>query len=201
VGRELQGAVIDIDEGSRSVVLSPRLLALRKAWRCVGRSRRISGRIVSADLDGVVVDLGGAKAFAPRSELDLDWLVAGPAPGLRFRGYVTAVGDALVSLSLYGPRRRVKRAERRAAALAAMTDRLDEPVGRAVVSGRVLSTGEDGAVVALEDCLITGFVPGLALESRPHIVAGSTHAFRIIGRPEEPDRDIDVLLWPEPRNA
>ena len=197
VGRELEGAVMDIDEGSRSVVLSPRLLALRKAWRCVGRSRRIGGPIVSADLDGVVVDLGGAKAFAPRNELDLDWLVAGPGPGLRFRGYVTAVGDALVSLSSYGPRRRDKRAARRAAALGEMTERLDEPVDRAVVSGLVLATGEDGAVVALEHGLIAGFVPGLALESRPHIAAGSTHEFRVIGRPEEPDRDIDVLLWPE----
>lgn len=201
VGRELKGAVMDIDEGSRSVVLSPRLLALRKAWRCVRKPRRMSGRILSSDLDGVVVDLGGAKAFAPRSELDLEWLVAGAEPGLRVRGYVIAVGDALVSLSLYGPRRRVKRARRRATALAAMTERLHDQVDRAVVSGLVLATGEDGAVVALEGGLIAGFVPGLALDSRPRIAAGSTLEFRVIGRPEEPDRDIDVLLWPEPLDA
>lgn len=192
---------MDIDEDSRSVVLSPRLLTLRRAWRCVGRSRRVSGRIVSADRDGVVVDLGGAEGFAPRSELELDWLVAGPEPGRLFRGYVTTVGDGLVSLSRYGPRRRVKRARRRAASLAAMTERLDEPVDRAVVSGLVLATGEDGAIVALEDGLIAGFVPALALESRPHIAAGRTLDFRVVGQPEEPGRDIDVLLWPEPHQA
>jgi ribosomal protein S1 len=189
---------MDIDEASRSVVLSPRLLALRRAWRCTGQSRRVSGWIVSAEPHGVVVDLGGANGFAPRGELELDWLVAGPEPGQRFRGYVTAVGDGLVSLSRYGPRRRVKRAERRAAALGAMTERLDAPVDRAVVSGLVLTTGENGAVVALENGLIAGFVPGLALDARPHIAAGRTLDFRVIGRPDEPDRDIDVLLWPAP---
>lgn len=101
-------------------------------------------------------------------------------------------------MSRYIPHRRAEHAERRATSLAAMSERLEEPFERAVLSGLVLATEEEGALVALEDSLITGFVPGLALESRPHIAAGTRHEFRVIGRPEEPDRDIDVLLWPEP---
>lgn len=174
-----------------------RLLALRRARRCVGVSRRISGRIVSADLDRIVVDLGGARGFAPRRELELDWLLAGPEHGSRFRGYVTEVGDAVVLLSRYSPAQRAERARRRETSLAAMTEGLFERVERAVVSGLVLSTGVHAAVVALEDGLITGLVPGLALDSRRHIAAGRRLDFRVIGRPEEPDRDLDVLLWSE----
>jgi ribosomal protein S1 len=190
---------MDTHEGSGSV--SSRLLALRKARRRLGQPRRMSGRIVSADVDGIMVDLGGVRGFAPRRELELDWLLAGAKPGRRFRGYVTAVGDALVSLSAYGPRQRDARAKRRAESIAAMTARLDEPAERAVVSGLVLATEPEGALVALEDGLISGFVPGLALDSRPYVLAGRTLDFRVIGRPDRADRDLDVLLWPEPLRA
>lgn len=54
----------------------------------------------------------------------------------------------------------------------------------------VLATQVDGALVALKEGLTSGFVPGLALESRPYSVAGRTLDFRVIGPPEEPDRDL-----------
>jgi hypothetical protein len=70
-------------------------------------------------------------------------------------------------------------------------------VEREVVPGLVVTTGEQGAVVALEDGLITGLVPALALESRPYLTVGRRLYFRVIGRPQDPGRKIDVLLWPQ----
>lgn len=174
------------------------LPGVRRARRCLGVSaRRVRGRIVSADVDRVVVDLGGAQGIAPRQELDLDWLLAGPRPGRRFRGYVTAIEDEVVMLSRFGREQRRRRAQRREAALAAMTGQLDEPVERGSLPGLVLTTGEEGALVALEDGLITGLVPALALASRPYVTAGRRLQFRVIGQPQDPERGIDVLLWPQ----
>ena len=185
-----------VDEALGSVLISPRRLGLRRAGRHLGVSWRMSGRILSADLDGIVVDLGGVEGFAPRRELELDWLLAGPELGSRFRGYVTAIGDAVVSLSRFGPRQRSERTRRRATLVATLAVRLDEPAARSVVCGLVLAIGEEGALVSLEDGLIEGLVPGLALGRRDHIVEGRHLRFRVIGRPQEPDRDLDLLLWP-----
>jgi hypothetical protein len=160
--------------------------------------RRVRGRIVSSDPDGVVVDLGGAQGVVPRHEMELGWLLAAPEPGRRFSGYVTAVEDQLVMLSRFGRRDRKRRARRRESALAAMTTGLHEPGEREAVPGVVLSADEEGALVALEDGLITGLVPRLAVESRPYITAGRRLYFRVIGRPQDPGRHIDVLLWPVP---
>lgn len=163
--------------------------------------RRVRGRIVSADLNGIVVDLRGAQGVVPRHEMELGWLLAAPEPGRRFSGYVTAVEDQLVMLSHFGHRERKRRARQREMALAAMTTGLQEPGERQVVPGLVLSADEEGALVALEDGLITGLVPPLAVESRPHIRAGRQLYFRVIGQPQEPGRQIDVLLWPLPPAA
>jgi hypothetical protein len=160
--------------------------------------RRVRGRIVSADPSGVLVDLGGARGVVPRHEMELGWLLAAPEPGRRFSGYVTAVEDRLVVLSRFGRRERRRRGQRRETALATMTEGLREPGERQVVPGLVLSADEQGALVALEDGLITGLVPPLAVESRPYITAGRRLYFRVIGRPQEPGRPIDVLLWPAP---
>jgi hypothetical protein len=93
---------------------------------------------------------------------------------------------------------RRRRARRRETVLAEMTAPLEEPgIGDVVVPGQVLAIGEQGALVALEGGLITGFVPGLAVDSRPYLVAGRSLDFRVIGRPRDPERDIDVLLWPQ----
>lgn len=180
----------------------PRLRGLFRASRCLGvLPRRVRGRIVSADVNGIVVDLDGVEGIAPRHELGLDWLLAGSAPGRRFSGYVTAIDDKTVMLSRFRRGRRRRRARRRDAALAAMTAQLHEPVEPDVVPGLVLTTGEEGAMVALEDGLITGLVPALALESRPYLTVGRRLYFRVIGQPQEPGRDIDVFLWPQPLAA
>lgn len=174
------------------------LPGVRRARRCLGASgRRVRGRIVSSDVEGVVVDLGGAQGIAPRQEVDLDWLLAGPKPGGRFRGYVTAMEGDLVLLSRFGHEQRRRRAQRRESALAGMTAEMDEPVQRGALPGLVLSTGDEGALVALEDGLITGLVPALALESRPQLTAGRRAHFRVMGQPEDPARGVDVLLWPQ----
>lgn len=174
------------------------LPGVRRARRCLGASgRRVRGRIVSSDVEGVVVDLGGAQGIAPRQEVDLDWLLAGPKPGGRFRGYVTAMEGDLVLLSRFGHEQRRRRAQRRESALAGMTADMDEPVQRGALPGLVLSTGDEGALVALEDGLITGLVPALALESRPQLAAGRRAHFRVMGQPEDPARGVDVLLWPQ----
>jgi hypothetical protein len=172
---------------------------LRRTWQCLGCPlRRVRGRIVSADAEGMVIDLGGAHGFLPRQEMELEWLLATPEPGRPFAGYVTASDDPQVTLSRYGRRQRRRRARRRETALAAMTARLDEPGDREVVPGLVLTTDEQGALVALEDGLISGLVPRLAVESRPYLTAGRSLDFRVIGRPEDPGRHVDVLLWPQP---
>jgi ribosomal protein S1 len=148
-------------------------------------------------VEGVVVDLGGARGFVPRHEMGLDWLRATPEPGRRFAGYVTGSDEPLVKLSRFRRGQRRRRAQRRETTLAAMTAGLSEPGDRAVVPGLVLSAGEQGALVAVEGGLITGLVPPLALESRPCLTAGRTAHFRVIGRPADPRRQIDVLLWPQ----
>jgi ribosomal protein S1 len=160
--------------------------------------RRARGRIVSADVNGIVVDLDGSQGIVPRHEMELEWLLASPEPGHRFFGYVTAMEGSLVKLSRFGRRERRKRARRRETALESMTARLDEPGERDVVPGLVLTADDQGALVALEEGLITGLVPALALESRPYLTAGRRFHFRVIGRPQEPGRPIDVLLWPQP---
>jgi hypothetical protein len=159
---------------------------------------RVSGRIVSADANGLVVDLGDARGIVPREELELDWLLTAPGAGRRFSGYVTAVEDQLVMLSRFGRRERKRRARRRETALAAITEGIHEQRERAAVPGLVLTAGEEGALVALEDGLITGLVPPLAVESRPYIAEGRLLYFRVIGQPQDPGRRIDVLLWPLP---
>jgi hypothetical protein len=172
---------------------------LRRVRKCLRvLPRRVRGRIVSADLNGIVVDLGRAQGIVPRTEMELEWLQAAPEPGRRFSGYVTAIDDPVVMLSRFGRRQRRRRARRREAALAAMTAQLDEPGEREAVPGLVLTTGEQGALVALEEGLITGLVPALALESRPYVEPGRSLPFRVIGQPEDPRRKIDVLLWPQP---
>jgi ribosomal protein S1 len=176
--------------------LIPRIRAVERCLRLL--PRRVKGRIVSADAHGVVVDLGGAQGFAPRQELGLDWMLAGAELGQRFSGYVTGVEDTAVLLSRFGRRQRRRRDRRREAALASLTTGLEQPGERQVVRGLVLSTGEQGALVALEDGLITGLVPALALQSRPHVAVGRTLEFRVIGRPRDRSRNIDVLLWPQP---
>ena len=182
--------------GGRSVTDLSVLRRMRRCLRVLPRPAR--GRIVSADVNGIVVDLGGAQGIVPRHEMELEWLLASPEPGGRFAGYVTAVDDPLVMLSRFGRRQRRRRTRRRETALAAMTARLDEPAERKVVPGVVLTAGEQGALVALEDGLITGLVPALALESRPYLTAGHRHHFRVIGQPKDQGRHIDVLLWPQP---
>jgi hypothetical protein len=161
-------------------------------------SRRATGRIVSADVNGIVVDLDGSQGIVPRHEMELEWLLASPEPGRRFSGYVTAMEGPLVGLSRFGKRERRKRARRRETALDSMTARLEEPGERDVVPGLVLTADDEGALVALEDGLITGLVPALALESRPYLTAGRRSHFRVIGRPQDPGRHVDVLLWPQP---
>jgi ribosomal protein S1 len=163
--------------------------------------RRARGRIVSADIDGIVVDLDGSEGIVPRHEMELEWLLTSPEPGRPFSGYVTAMEGTVVELSRFGRRERRKRARRRETALESMTARLDEPGERDVVPGLVLSADDQGALVALEDGLVTGLVPALALESRPYLTAGRRFYFRIIGRPQDPGRPIDVLLWPQPAGA
>jgi hypothetical protein len=176
--------------------LVPRIRAVERCLRLL--PRRVKGRIVSADVHGVVVDLGGAQGFAPREELGLDWMLAGAELGQRFSGYVTGVEDTSVLLSRFGRRQRRRRDRRREAALARLTAGLDQPGEREPVPGLVLTSGEQGALVALEDGLITGLVPALALQSRPYLTAGRSLRFRVIGRPRDRSRNIDVLLWPQP---
>ena len=182
--------------GGWSVGDLPGLRAVRQCLRAL--PRRVSGRVVSADVNGIVVDLDGRQGIVPRHEMELDWLLAGPEPGRRFSGYVTAMEDPMVMLSRFGGRKRRQRAQRRETALEKMTAGLEEPGERDVVPGLVLTADEQGALVALEEGLVTGLVPALALESRPYLTAGRRLYFRVIGRPQEPGRQIDVLLWPQP---
>ncbi|HEY6779570.1 MAG TPA: hypothetical protein VI111_01375 [Thermoleophilaceae bacterium] len=197
VGRQLEGMVTGIDEQAGAVFLSPRLASLRSARECAGQPRRVTARVVSASVNGLVVDLGGGRGFAPRRELELDWLLEGPQPGSRWRGYVVEMGDAIVRMSSFAPSTRARRASRRERALAALA------VGM-ILGGRVLATGSGGALVCFGDGLVTGLVPAPALKSRlgATLVPDREVSFRIVGRPSDPeDREVDVYLWPLPAAA
>jgi ribosomal protein S1 len=197
VGRQLEGIVTGIDEQAGTVFLSPRLAALRAARERAGQSRRVTARIVSASVSGLVVDLGGGRGFAPRRELDLDWLLEGPLPGSRWRGYVVEMGDAIVRLSAFAPGTRARRASRRERALTALSCGM-------ILSGRVIAAGSGGALVAFGDGLVTGLVPAPALRSRlgTQVRPDRELSFRVVGRPSDPeDREVDVHLWPLPGAA
>jgi ribosomal protein S1 len=195
VGRELEGVVSGIDEEAGVAYVSPRLLALKRARGCLGISRRVSGRIVEADLDGVEVDIGGARGFAPRRELELDWLLEEPERGVRWRGYVIEMSESKLLLSRFGQEARREREERREAELEALS------VG-GVVDGRVLGIDERGALVALGDGLICGAVPRPALASPAgrRLSEGAEASFTVVGR-RAAERDADVVLWPAPRGG
>ncbi len=197
VGRQLEGIVTGVDEPAGAVFLSPRLAALRSARERAGQARRVTARVVSASISGLVVDLGGGRGFAPRRELELDWLLEGPVPGSRWRGYVVEMGDAIVRMSSFTPNTRARRASRRARALAALSEGM-------TLNGRVLATGSGGALVTFGDGLLTGLVPAPALRSRVGATLQPDRelAFRVVGRPSDPeDREVDLFLWPLPRAA
>jgi ribosomal protein S1 len=192
VGRQLEGIVTGIDEEAGAVFISPRLAALRTARERVGGARRVNGRVVSASVSGLVLDLGGARGFAARRELELDWLLAGPQSGSRWRGYVVEMGDAVVRLSVFPPGTRARRASRRERALAAIESGMP-------LSGRVVAAGSGGALVALGDGLVTGLVPAPAMRSPlgTRVVPDAELMFRVVGRPSDPgDQEVDVHLWP-----
>jgi ribosomal protein S1 len=192
VGREIEGVVSGIDEEAGVVYVSPRLLALKRARGCLGISRRVSGRIVTADLDGIEVDIGGARGFAPRRELELDWLLEEPERGIRWRGYVIEMSETALVLSRFGQEARRERAERREAELAELE------VG-GVATGRVLAVDERGALVAFGDGLVCGAVPrpGIASPAGRRLRAGEEAAFKVVDR-RRTSRDADVVLWPAP---
>lgn len=192
VGRQLEGMVTGVDEEAGAVFLSPRLAALRAARERAGQPRRVTARVVSASVSGLVVDLGGGRGFAPRRELELDWLLDGPLPGSRWRGYVVEMGDAIVRMSSFAPGTRARRASRRERALAALDNGM-------TLNGRVIASGSGGALVVFGDGLVTGLVPAPALRSRlgATLVPDRELAFRIVGRPSDPeDREVDIYLWP-----
>jgi hypothetical protein len=146
----------------------------------VGRTRRDRG------------GPGGANGFAPRAELELDWLLDGPETGTRWRGYVVGMRDEVVSLSRFGPARRRERRERRERALAELV-----PGTRRI--GRVFGTG--GALAAFEDGLVTGLVPRPALSTPAgaRIAADTRQRFQVVSVPANRDElGIDIHLWPVP---
>ncbi len=197
IGRQLEGIVTGVDEPAGAVFLSPRLAALRAAREQAGQAKRVTADVVSASISGLVVDLGGGRGFAPRRELELDWLLEGPVPGSRWRGYVVEMGDAIVRMSSFTPNTRARRASRRARALAALGNGMS-------LSGRVLATGSGGALVAFGDGLLTGLVPAPALRSRigRALQPDRELSFRVVGRPTDPeDREVDLYLWPLPEAA
>jgi ribosomal protein S1 len=192
VGRQLEGMVTGIDEHAGAIFLSPRLASLRAARERSGQPQLITGRVVSASVSGLVVDLGGGRGFAPRRELDLDWLLAGPLPSSRWQGYVVEVGDAIVRLSAFGPSTRARRDSRRERTLAALELGMTIP-------GRVVAAGAGGALVAHGDGLLAGLVPAPALRSPLglRVVPDSRLSFRVVGRPSDPDdREVDLHVWP-----
>ena len=197
VGRQLEGIVTGIDEDAGAVFLSPRLAALRAARERAGQPRRMTARVISASVSGLVVDLGGGRGFAPRRELELDWLLEGPLPGSRWRGYVVEMGDAIVRMSAS----RRGRARGAPAGASARWRRSSEGM---TLSGRVIATGSGGALVVFGDGLVTGLVPAPALRSRLGATLRPDRelTFRVVGRPSDPeDREVDLYLWPLPTAA
>lgn len=194
VGRQLEGIVTGIDREAGAVFISPRLTALRLARERTGSSRRVGGRVVSASVYGLVVDLGGARGFAARRELELDWLLEGPVSGSRWRGYVVELGDAIVRLSAYPPGTRARRVSRRERALEAIETGM-------TLSGRVVAAGANGGLISLGDGLVTGLVPAPAMRSPlgRRVVPDAQLPFRVVGRPADPgEEEVDVHLWPRP---
>jgi S1 RNA binding domain len=202
VGKELEGLVAGIECDLGLVHISPRLLALRRARNCLGVSRRISGRVVSLTLEGLTVDIGGAQGFAPRRELDIEWMLDQLADehfkrGERWRGYVVDIaGGQVPILSQFGSTMRASRQRRREAALAELSPGDD-------VVGTVVATGSGGALVAFAGGLVTGLVSRRALATPIgwSLVPGTDQTFRVLARVDDPDdegEDIDLRLWPAP---
>src|SRR5438874_1976327 len=57
VGAELEGLILRIDESSGTIMLSPRALAVADAREAKGRRARVTGVVIRAKRDGLVLDV------------------------------------------------------------------------------------------------------------------------------------------------
>ena len=189
VGRELEGLVIALDKQAGMALLSPRLLALRHARAAAAADRQVRGSIVSAATTGIVVDLDGARGYAPLTELPPDVLLAGAEPGSPWHGFVTGMTDTSPLLSQFPVRIREHRAQQRERLL-------DELRPGRVTSGRVIRAGAEGALVTFDDGLVWGTVPRAALRSPVgrRLAEGMPAHFHVLAY-AEPDA-VALRLWP-----
>lgn len=191
VGRELECSLMALDAEAGVALLSPRLLALRRARETIGSEQRLRGSVVSATSTGIVVDLDGARGFIPLTELSSEALLVAPEPGSVWWGYAIGMSDTGPLLSQHAPAARAIRArtgERLLAELATGT----------VATGSVLKTGGAGALVSFGDGVVWGSVPRAALQcpAGRRLAAGVSADFRVLGHdPTDPTR---LRLWPVP---
>ncbi|HEY6779703.1 MAG TPA: hypothetical protein VI111_02045, partial [Thermoleophilaceae bacterium] len=75
VGRELECTLIALDVDAGVALLSPRLLALRRAREAIGAGEQVRGSVVAATATGIVVDLDGARGFIALTELSAQALL------------------------------------------------------------------------------------------------------------------------------
>lgn len=191
VGRELECSLIALDAEAGVALLSPRLLALRRAREAIGGGRRLRGSVVSATATGIVVDLDGARGFIPLTELSSEALLVAPEPGSAWWGYAIGMADTGPLLSHHDPAARGTRAQSRERMLA-------ELVPGRVASGRVLRTDAAGALVTFADGVVWGHVPRPALRSPAgrRLARGGRADFRVLGR--DPGDPTHLQLWPAP---
>ncbi len=192
VGRELGCTLIALDAQAGVALLSPRLLALRRAREAIGAGERVHGTVVSVTGTGVVVDLGGARAFVPLAELSAEALLTPPEPGAPWWGHVMGMTDTGPLLSQHAPQVRQARARAGERLLAAL-------VPGAVASGRVLRLGATGALISFEGGIAWGGVPrpGLRCPAGRRLARGASGQFRVLGR--DLGAPIQLQLWPTPR--
>ena len=112
VGRELACTLIALDAEAGVALLSPRLLALRRAREAIGTGEQVHGSVVSVTSTGIVVDLGGARSFVPLAELSPEALLAPPEPTAPWWGYVTGMADTGPLLSQHAPQVRASSSAR-----------------------------------------------------------------------------------------
>jgi S1 RNA binding domain len=192
VGRELACTLLALDVEAGVALLSPRLLSLRRAREAIGAGEQIQGTVVAVTSTGVVVDLGGARGFAPLAELSSEALLDPPDPAAPWTGYVTAMADTGPLLSQHAPQVRQARAQAAKRMLATLAP-------GSLTFGRLLRASTSGGLVSLEGGIAWGHVPraGLHCPAGRRLARGVSGPYLVLengGATTAP-----LLLWPAPR--
>ncbi len=193
VGRELACTLITLDAEAGVALLSPRLLALRRAREAIATGEQVHGSVVSVTSTGIVVDLGGARSFVPLAELAPEALLAPPEPTAPWWGYVTSMADTGPLLSQHAPQVRQARARAAERWLSALRP-------GSLAWGRVLRVGAAGGLVSFESGIAWGDVPraGLRSPAGRRLARGASGRFLVLGK--DPTAPVQLQLWPAPRD-